>query len=168
MPSKPGGAPPADRLVYEPPSTNGTAAPPAVADLPPPAFPTKPADLVRPRLTRWLDLPGEYGEAGYRALVWINYPSGLRDALKGDDSDARKAAITAIVLEHNGWPDDDGNILPPVGDPLFWERCDDYLALSLGPLIRDAPLAGNVYSPPTSGDSASGSPPDGKELARRA
>lgn len=74
-----------------------------------------------PRRTEWIELPGEYGEAGMRMLVWTSYPHGVGNALRGlKGTDAFKEALAAVVLEHNGWRDADGEPLPPADAPDFW------------------------------------------------
>lgn len=105
------------------------------------AAPATPSKLTAPRVERWVDVP-DY--PGYRVRLWVNYPRALKsafvpldpdeiEALEGDELDAfvaeRKGrveeALAAIVLEHNGWPDEEGNALPPPQTPGFWDDLPD-------------------------------------------
>lgn len=45
------------------------------------AAPPRPAGPVVPKRTVWLDLPAEYGAAGMKLKVWINYPSKLGEKI---------------------------------------------------------------------------------------
>lgn len=109
--------------------------------------------LTPPRIERWLDVP-DY--PGYRVKLWINYPRHLKSAfdppegledLEGEALESyiaeRKAAIegalAAIVLGHNGWPDEDGNVLPQPSDPTMWELADQHLANVVMTLAYKAP-----------------------------
>lgn len=115
------------------PSTNGVAG--ALA------APPSPSKLTAPRIERWVDVP-DY--PGYQVRLWVNYPRALKSAfspldpdevekLEGDELDRfvaeRKAqveqALAAIVLEHNGWPDEEGNALPPPQTQGFWDDMPD-------------------------------------------
>lgn len=110
--------------------------------------------LTPPRIERWLDVP-DY--PGYRVRLWINHPRHLRSAfeppaegiedLEGDALQEyiaeRKVliegALAAIVIEHNGWPDEDGNVLPQATDPTIWDRMDQHLANIVMRLAVQAP-----------------------------
>lgn len=83
---------------------------------------TPSADAPRmPKRTAWIELPDEYGAAGMEMLVWTNYPHGIGNALRGlQGTDAFKAALSAVVLEHNGWLDADGEPLPAAQSEDFW------------------------------------------------
>lgn len=102
---------------------------------------------VGPRLPRrevWVDLPEEY--PGFRFKLWVNAPqrvwntiasAGKEQAPLLDDATpeqiaaykaaadavttATTAALQKIVLEHNGWLDDEGQPFPPAADAGFWE-----------------------------------------------
>lgn len=119
----------------------------------PVAMPGQRSQLTPPRIERWLDVP-DY--PGYRVKLWINYPRHLRSAfqlpegledLEGDALEAvvseRKAlveqAMAAIVLDHNGWPDQDGNVLPHPTDPTLWELIDQHLMNVVLALAFQAP-----------------------------
>mgnify|MGYP001255351485 FL=1 len=70
-----------------------------------------------PRVKRrevWVDLSSEYEQ--FRFRLWVNPPSRIsrRLALRAID------ACTAMFLEHNGWCDGDGNLMPQPTDPAFW------------------------------------------------
>jgi hypothetical protein len=118
-----------------------------------------PSPLQRPRIERWVDVP-DY--PGYRVKLWINYDRRLAEALNAPLPDppaedatadeqtaydaqvqargeAMEAAVKQIVLGHNGWPDEDGNVLPQPQDEAFWERLDQHLAAVLAVLILTEP-----------------------------
>lgn len=112
--------------------------------------------LAPPRIERWLDVP-DY--PGYRVKLWVNYPRHLRstlttqdlegaEGLEGEELAAYAAelkaklegVLAAIVLEHNGWPDEDGNVLPQPSTPGFWDLVpDQHLANIVMTLAREAP-----------------------------
>src|SRR5262245_21460430 len=82
------------------------------------------AALVPLRRTDWwVDLPeDEY--PGFRFRMWKNYPTHLLDDIRraSEDTPRAMAALKAIVLEHNGWGDFDGNLLPQPERDEFWDR----------------------------------------------
>jgi hypothetical protein len=107
------------------------------AEMPP--SPGTKSPLTPPRVERWADVP-DY--PGYRVKLWINHPRRLRDAfappegiddLAGEELEGyvaeRKAgieqALAAIVLEHNGWPDSNGDVMPQPSMPGFWDDLED-------------------------------------------
>lgn len=118
----------------------------------PVAAPGARSALTAPRIERWVDVP-DY--PGYRVRLWVNYPRALRSAFEPPDLGElegealagyvaeRKAAIEqaigAIVLEHNGWPDEDGAVLPQPPDPTLWDRIDQHLANVVLALAYQAP-----------------------------
>ena len=86
--------------------------------------------IVGPRLPRresgWVTLPDAY--AGFQFRFWLNAPQRLwNDVESGDDKPA-KAALSQIMLEHNGWADTDGTPFPPASDPAFWDLIPTELA----------------------------------------
>jgi hypothetical protein len=115
-----------------------------------------PSKLTAPRIERWVDVD-DY--PGYRVKLWVNYPRHLKSAfepldpdevesLEGEDLERfiaeRKAkveeALAAIVLEHNGWPDEAGNVLPPPQAAGFWDAIpDQHLANVVLRLAVNAP-----------------------------
>jgi hypothetical protein len=136
---------------------NGLAAPLAA--------PGEKSNLAPPRITRWFDVP-DY--PGYRVKLWVNYPRGVKTAItdtiteigevmgraraldEGADTapleklaDEKKAEIqgrmAAIVLEHNGWPDEDGLVLPQPSDPAFWDRLEQHLSNIVSQMAIEAP-----------------------------
>lgn len=92
--------------------------------------------LERPRIVEEVEVPEH---PGYVVTLWKNYPRSMRVDLFSEDAGRVETALRAIVLGHNGWPDEDGNVLPPPDDPEFWERIDQYTATVLGSLIVNAP-----------------------------
>lgn len=95
-----------------------------------------------PRRTAWIELPDEYGAAGMEMLVWTNFPHGIGNALRGlKGTDAFKAALSAVVLEHNGWLDADGEPLPAAQSEDFWwgDGVPDELVGVVLVILADAP-----------------------------
>ena len=109
------------------PSTNGT----------PPAAPPSGPRLVRKEA--WVDLPqAEY--PGFRAKLWINYPQRFAQEISSGDQERGRAALRRIVLEHNGWCNEEGAPYPAASDPGFWAEIPDELAGVLIVLCRLEPL----------------------------
>lgn len=79
-----------------------------------------------PRREKWIDLPDEY--AGFRARVWLNFPQRLKAEFQSGEQERQAAALSKIVLEHNGWCDEEGVPFPPAADPAFWDAVPDELA----------------------------------------
>jgi hypothetical protein len=103
------GAEPFTRLVDQRPSP-----PPAVVD--------------GPRVKRresWVELPEPY--EGFRFRLWTTAPTRvwMRVAAGGDDAEA---ALRSLILEHNGWADEDGVPYPPPTDPELWVAIPTELA----------------------------------------
>lgn len=74
-----------------------------------------------PRIQRregWVDLPAEY--PGFKFRMWINAPQQLWLDVWSSDGVRAEAALSQIVLEHNGWLDFDGKPYPQLPDPVFW------------------------------------------------
>lgn len=119
--------------------------------------------VVGPRLPRrevWVDLPEEY--PGFKFKMWVNAPQRVWNTIASaakvsplvDDATpeqivahaaaaaATTAAVTAalqkIVLEHNGWLDDEGQPFPPASDAAFWEAIPTELG---GVVMASAQLA---------------------------
>ena len=66
-----------------------------------------------PRRELWLDVP-EY--PGFRVRMWANYPQRLARDLQSKDAALIGAALSQIVIEHNGWCDEEGNPYPPASE----------------------------------------------------
>jgi hypothetical protein len=88
-----------------------------------------------PRTLEWLDLPDDY--EGFRFRVWVTYPGKLNTELRSGDQDRMRAALGLIVVEHNGWLDQDGNLLPGASDPAFWDALPDELAAAMIVLVTE-------------------------------
>lgn len=96
----------------------------------------KPVPASGPRIPRReveVTLPPEY--PGFTFRLWVNFPARLADDLnqrgEGDaeEKQARmSAALSKVVLSHNGWLDDEGNPIPQPSDPVFWEIIPTELA----------------------------------------
>jgi hypothetical protein len=48
----------------------------------------------------------------FRLTIWVNYPHRLANMISGGDEDQTAEALSQIVLEHNGWCDEDGEPIP--------------------------------------------------------
>lgn len=88
----------------------------------------------RLRLSRrevWIKLPGEY--EGFEIKVWANAPAKLWQSIRGgeENQDEALAALSEIMLEHNGWEGFDGEPLPPPSDKEFWEAIPTELAAAI-------------------------------------
>lgn len=88
-----------------------------------------------PRREMWLALPGDYSD--FRVRIWRNFPQRLKADLRSGDGEKVMAAMTRIVLEHNGWRDEDGNPYPPASEPAFWEAIPDELAMVVGNALME-------------------------------
>lgn len=83
-----------------------------------------------PRKTEWFVLPDEFGQTDppMRVKVWVTYPRRLIDDIRSGELDRQKPALQQIVLEHNGWIDEDGEPLPPANTDEFWDQVPDIIA----------------------------------------
>ncbi len=82
-----------------------------------------------PRIQRrevWVDLPAEY--AGFRARVWVNAPSGVWVEINSGDEARAKAAASRVIIQHNGWIDENGDPFPNEINDEFWARIPTELA----------------------------------------
>lgn len=98
-----------------------------------------PSIVTIPRREVWLEMPAEYGEAGMKAKIWVNYPRRLAGEIASGDLERIRAAMQTICLEHNGWHQEDEHgtpvPMPQFGAAEFWDLCPDELAGSLMALI---------------------------------
>jgi hypothetical protein len=114
-------------------TTNGALAA-AAAEAGPPATGASGQPGPRmPKRTLWVDLPattpeGEVAYPGFRVRVWVNFPARIADQIKDGTEDDRRAALRQIVLEHNGWCDDEGTPFAPADDPAFYNALPQELA----------------------------------------
>ncbi len=79
-----------------------------------------------PRREAWLDVP-EY--PGFKLKLWLNYPRRLLDTLSEGDEAAKRDALLRIVLEHNGWRDEEGQPYPLASSPEFYAAIPTELAI---------------------------------------
>jgi hypothetical protein len=134
----------------------GTQAPTTNGHVAEPVEPVRPLGPRIPRRELWLELPGEYGQAGMQVKVWVNYPRPVLNKLMSSDDKLTKEALLQIVLEHNGWTDFEGEPFPAANDPGevctvehpegeacpgmlrdgFWEAIPDELAAAVIVLVR--------------------------------
>ncbi len=94
---------------------------------------------VRKRL-EWTDLPDEAQESypGFRVRIWANYRRSLTAEIGSGDADRLRNALVQIIVEHNGWLNDEGQPYSPASDPRFWDEIPDELAAVLIVLVRRA------------------------------
>lgn len=112
-------------------------APPAAVEPPvaPPA-PVVPLRPVGPRIQRaeeWLDFPAPY--TGFRIRAWTDYPKRLFDGVTTEDQ--IEVVLQQVLLEHNGWQDDEGE-LPQPTDPAFYARVGTNLLTTTVAVVRQA------------------------------
>lgn len=75
------------------------------------------------------------GYPGFTAWIWSNYPRRLGAVINANaDEESVVGALRAIVIEHNGWADADGEPYPPADDPAFY----DAIPLELGAMVLRA------------------------------
>ncbi len=126
-------------LDYAQTSSAGSAPiePTAPASAPVALAPSGPQ--VRKRL-EWTDLPDEAQESypGFRVRIWANYRRSLTAEIGSGDADRLRAALVQIIVEHNGWLNDEGQPYSPASDPRFWDEIPDELAAVLIVLVRRA------------------------------
>jgi hypothetical protein len=103
-----------------------------------------------PRIEDTIDLDG-YGYPGHQVRVWLNFPQKLFAQMQSGTQEAMVAALSRIVLAHNGWLDEDGVPYPPPSDPAFWEAVPTHQAVALLRAIvtrvTQAPLAAGTRRP---------------------
>ena len=86
-----------------------------------------------PKRLRWVDLPsvdssGQEAYPEFKVKLWVNYPAALLNEIRSGDHPRVKAALQKIVLEHNGWLNEEGEPFPPTSDEDFWEIIPTELA----------------------------------------
>jgi hypothetical protein len=94
-----------------------------------------------PRVRRrevWVDLPPEAADTypGFQVKLWANFRRSLLDELASGDNERVGQALRQIVLEHNGWCDEDGQAYPPASSQEFWDAIPTELATIVVVLIR--------------------------------
>ena len=120
---------------------NGT-----VAVMLPGAGPGQPPGQPGPRMPRrtlWVDLPekapdGSDAYPGFKVRVWVNFPARFAEQLKVGTAEEKAAVLRRIVLEHNGWCDDEGTPFAPADDPAFYEQIPTELAVLIVVAIQEA------------------------------
>jgi hypothetical protein len=95
--------------------------------------------LTWARRERWVPLPDPDGVyKGWQIKLWVNPPVAMRMALTVDEPEKRIPAIQAMVLEHNGWVQPDGSLVPPVTDIAgFWDAIPTDIGMMLVQLAFD-------------------------------
>lgn len=104
-----------------------TAAPP-----PPPSGPRE-----RPRI-EWLDFPQDCEYPDFKIRAWVNYPNRLDLDLSSNDPERMRPALARILVEHNGWIDQDDQPYPPAGTPEFWESLSNRLGFLVMAVVKTA------------------------------
>lgn len=97
--------------------------------------------LVAPRVIRrvvWLPLNDAECYPGFEIKAWLN-PSHMQRRL-GDVASGDRASefIKLVVLEHNGWVDEDGEPYPPANEPAFWDAIPMHLAVRTITVVNEA------------------------------
>lgn len=89
------------------------------------------------RRVRWISLGDDEIYPGFEMKVWVN-PSHVakRMAEWGDQSGINFFRL--VVLEHNGWADEDGTPYPPVSDPAFFDALPQEMGNLMGEAIKAA------------------------------
>jgi hypothetical protein len=91
-----------------------------------PGPPGSPSSGSVPQVRRreaWVELPEPY--AGFKFRLWLSAPSATWLAVEGAGA---YEALSQLVLEHNGWRDEDGVVYPPPSEPAFWTAIPTELA----------------------------------------
>lgn len=95
----------------------------------------------------WVDLPEDTEYAGFKVRAWLNYPQRFDKDMASGDADRAAKAAAQILLEHNGWIDQDGTEYPPGGTVEFWDALSNRLAF-----LIFASMRGKAMSTPPSLD----------------
>jgi hypothetical protein len=81
----------------------------------------------------WITLPAPYDNL--KILAWLDFPQSVANqflAVEGEDpEEATERVLDAcktIFLEHDGWEDHRGALLPQPSDDEFWDRIPTQLA----------------------------------------
>jgi ribosomal protein S10 len=83
-----------------------------------------------PRDEEWWDVEGV---PDFTVRLWVNFSTALFRRAIGVDATAeqQREALQQIVLEHNGWLDEDGKPYPAADDDGFYEALPRRLILRL-------------------------------------
>jgi len=69
---------------------------------------------------------------GHQARCWINFPQHLLNDVQSGEQTRAVAALSRIVLEHNGWCDEDGAPYPSAAEAeAFWQAIPTHQAACL-------------------------------------
>jgi len=103
--------------------------------------PSRPDVSARPgaprvgRRENWIEIPDPTYQ-GFQFRVWVNYPQKYEDMLRSGDEEKMHAALTTIILEHNGWLDEEGAPYPPANDAEFYKQIPTELLAVMLTLVR--------------------------------
>ena len=87
------------------------------------------------RREKWITIKDEAYE-GFEFRIWVNYPQRLDLEIRSTDEDKIRAALKQVILEHNGWLDEEGNPYPPSTTDEFWKQIPNELAAVVLALMR--------------------------------
>jgi len=90
------------------------------------------------RRVRWLSLNDDETYPGFEIKVWLNPSHAQRRLMDVAEGDRVTAFIKLIVLEHNGWADEDGEAFPPASEPAFWDAIPTELGIRIVGAINEA------------------------------
>lgn len=94
-----------------------------------------------PRVMRrevWVDID-EAAYPGFKAKLWVNFPRRVIEDVRSGNPDLQLAALSQMVVAHNGWVNYDGQQFPPSDEPAFWDVIpDEILTVLIVLVIREA------------------------------
>lgn len=86
--------------------------------------------------TPWLDLPEPFDNLKIR--VWLDYPQDVAFLWTPVENETKDAATKRVMeacksvfLAHDGWEDEDGEIMPQPDTDEFWQRISTPLGAAL-------------------------------------
>lgn len=98
--------------------------------------------------TPWIDLPEPFDNL--RVRIWLDYPQEIADFLTKPETETQEQAnqrvmefLKSVILQHDGWEDDDGAVLPQPDTDEFWERIPTPLGRALSESFFAELEAGN-------------------------
>lgn len=106
----------------------------------PPAPKPEGPSLRGRRKEKWVIVHAE-DYPGFAIKIWVNHPRYLAQDFRHIDATIQKTALNKVILEHNGWLDEEDKLIPQPnqelepGEPDFWDVIPDELAALLFSLI---------------------------------
>ena len=89
------------------------------------------------RRVRWISLGDDEIYPGFEMKVWVN-PSHIAKRMAEWGDEAGIQFFKLVVLEHNGWADEDGQPYPPVSDPAFFDALPQEMGNLMSAAIKEA------------------------------